>query len=230
VAQKIDDLRAALENPARLLVDDQIHVPLAVALLAVGEAVVFVRQRSQRLGEQLVLLHQHIEVTAPGLVQGSPYPDQVADVPLAPVLGDIALYSLVGIELNPAGHVLQHQKGSAPGHDATGDADPVILRLQLFLAQRPVILLQLQCEVVAAEGIGKGFALLAQPGEPGAALGDQFVLFTGVGNIAHRTARDQRPALRLASIKGSSAPSSTPWVLRVSTPVRRSLMRASSST
>ena len=42
--------------------------------------------------------------------------------------------------------------------------------------------------------------------------------------------KNYKPAFKLASINLSKSPSRTDWVLRVSTPVRKSLMRESSST
>jgi hypothetical protein len=43
---------AGHEGEARLLVDDQVDIALAVLLLGVGQAVELVGQRAQRLGQQ----------------------------------------------------------------------------------------------------------------------------------------------------------------------------------
>ncbi|EQD52667.1 hypothetical protein B1A_12618, partial [mine drainage metagenome] len=51
LAQIAHDARACPEHVAAGLVDDQIHVPLPVARLHVGQAVPFVRQRPQRLDD-----------------------------------------------------------------------------------------------------------------------------------------------------------------------------------
>ena len=48
-----DDRVADLEDPAGLVVDDQVDVALAEAGVGVGEAVPLVGQRAHRLGEQL---------------------------------------------------------------------------------------------------------------------------------------------------------------------------------
>jgi hypothetical protein len=52
-AQERDDLRPALEDAARLGIDDEIHVSAPVPLLEILESVPLVRQRPERLGEEL---------------------------------------------------------------------------------------------------------------------------------------------------------------------------------
>ena len=52
-ADRGDDARALDEHLARVVVDDEVEVALAVARLDVGEAVVLLGHRAQRLAEQL---------------------------------------------------------------------------------------------------------------------------------------------------------------------------------
>src|SRR5262249_55238274 len=80
-------------------------------------------------------------------------------------------------------------------------------------------------QMVAAEVVRESGSACSQLGEPCAPLGDDLVLVLALGRLAHYT-----PCLRLALMNSSRSPSSTRWVSRLSTPVRRSLMRDWSST
>ena len=77
--------------------------------------------------------------------------------------------------------------------------------------------------VVGRAGIVReGDAACADGGEFLPALGDEFVF---VGGDCVRGGHASTPCFRLACRNGSRAPSRTAWVLLVSYPVRRSLMR-----
>ena len=81
-ADRLDDLRALDENLARSGVGDQVEVALAVALLLVGDAVEFLGQRAQCLGEQAHAVAAHRQLARPGLEQHAGRADDVAEVPV----------------------------------------------------------------------------------------------------------------------------------------------------
>src|SRR5258706_14946274 len=76
----------------------------------------------------------------------------------------------------------------------------------------------------AAEVVRERLSRFAQPGKFRAALGDDLVL-VGLVRLLFLVAHCQPPCFGLAVMKSSRSPSSTPWVLPISIPVRRSLMR-----
>ena len=58
-AQVTHDPRTRFEHATRLFVHDQIDVTAAIAHFRIGDAVPFVGQRPQRLGQQYQALHPH---------------------------------------------------------------------------------------------------------------------------------------------------------------------------
>ena len=76
-----DDLGTDTEGVAGFLVDHQVDIALAVALLGVGQAVVLVRQRAQRLGQQAHVGHLDVQVALARTGQGAFGTDDVAQVP-----------------------------------------------------------------------------------------------------------------------------------------------------
>ena len=73
-------LRARDEDLARILVGDQVEIALAVFLLLVGQAVEFLRQRAQRLGQQAHLRDAHRQFAGLGLEQHADGAEDVAQV------------------------------------------------------------------------------------------------------------------------------------------------------
>ena len=122
-----DHARARDEQLARVLVGDQIELAVAKAGLDIGQAVVLLRRRAQRLGEQLKRGHPQRQLAAPRAERRAIDADQVAEIereqalhPLGPELVDARL------ELDPAGAVDEveerHLALAAAGGEATGDA------------------------------------------------------------------------------------------------------------
>ena len=79
-AHRGDDLRAGEEQLARLLVGDQVELALAEARLGVGQAVVLLGRRAQRLGQQRPVLDRDRQLAAAGPEDGAVGADQVAEV------------------------------------------------------------------------------------------------------------------------------------------------------
>ena len=172
-AHALDDFRAHLESVAGLLVDDQIHIALAVTGFGIGEALVLLRQRPQGLGQQHILIHGHIQIALAGFAQGAAHPDDIAQIPMLRFL----LHFLGGIDLDTAGHVLQHLEGFAIQHQAAGHSHLQVHLLQLFLALLAVAGLQFGGQRIAAKGIGKGLAIIPQGRQFLTTLGNQAILF-----------------------------------------------------
>src|SRR5581483_10823948 len=101
-------LRAHDERPPRVLVRDQVEVPLTVALLGVGEAVPLLGQRPQRLGEQPVGAQFDGDLAGLRLEERTARLEDVARVDELQHLeaGGAEDVVLEG-ELDAAGHVLQ---------------------------------------------------------------------------------------------------------------------------
>src|SRR5690606_15041915 len=99
-------------------------------------------------------------------------------------------------------------------------ADPHLCLVERRGVERAVLPDQLPRQVLAPEIVGEGLAARAQLCQLAAANLDLFVAV-----VFHLLARCHTPALRLASMNLRRSPSSTAWVLPVSMPVRRSLMR-----
>src|SRR5699024_11865443 len=65
----------------RRIVHDQVDIALAVAQLLVLQAVVLVRQRAQRLGQQLGRFDVNVEIALARLVYRAGDADDIADIP-----------------------------------------------------------------------------------------------------------------------------------------------------
>ena len=237
-------LGAGHEGLAGLFVGDQVQVTLAAAGFLVGQALVLLGQRAQRLGQQADLADVDGELAGVGAEQGALDADDVPQIPLLELLVVEAFRQVVTghVDLDLASHVLQGREGSLAhdpaGHDATGNLHPFIQGRQLVGALVAELGVQIAGQAVTTEVVGEGVALGAQGGQLGATLShlvvqfESLVDFRGGGLFRHGDSccSVYRPDFRLASINLSKSPSSTDWVLRVSTPVRRSLIRESSST
>ena len=121
----LDEGGADTEGTAHVLVHDQIHIALAVAHLLVGQAVEFLGQRLEGLGEKRHLVGLDGDLAPLGLKDLAFHAHDVADVGLFE-LGEGLLAQLVhaDVELDAALAVLQiaeHGLAHAPlGHDAAG--------------------------------------------------------------------------------------------------------------
>ena len=122
---------ALAEYVADLGVHDEVDVALAIADLAVGEAVELLGQRSQRLGEKHELGRRNGELAAAGAQHATGGVDDVAEVELAekpPAL--LAKVVHAAEELDLAGDVLEDDKGglalAAERADAAGNGDYVL--------------------------------------------------------------------------------------------------------
>ena len=93
------------EQLARLLVGDQVELALAVALLDVGEPVVLVGRRAQRLGEQGPRVDPQRQLPAAGPERSALDADQVAEVESDQLLVVVAQHVLAGVQLDPPGAV-----------------------------------------------------------------------------------------------------------------------------
>ena len=130
-ADQADDGAALAEHVADLGVHDEVNVTLAVADLAIGEAVELLGQRAQGLGEEHELGGRNGELTTAGAQNASGGVDNVAQVKLAekaPAL--LAQVVHAAEELNLAGNVLKDDEGclalATERADAAGDRDHVL--------------------------------------------------------------------------------------------------------
>ena len=79
-AHRGDDPRAVDEQPPRVLARDQVELAVAIARLDVGETVVLVGRRAQRLGEDLEALHAQRHLAVAAAHRRAVDADQVAEV------------------------------------------------------------------------------------------------------------------------------------------------------
>ena len=131
------DLRAGQEQLARLLVGDQVELALAVAHLGVRQAVVLLRRRAQRLGQQRPVVDLHRQLAPAGLEDGAVGADQVAEVERdQPVQRLLAEHIGARVQLDAPGAVDQieerHLALAAARGEAAGDPHPVVRLLAGF--------------------------------------------------------------------------------------------------
>ena len=103
----LDKFGAELKDPAYLRIDNQVHIPLAVAGLLIGQTMELFRQRQQRFCQQGGLLYTDRHLSALRPKHLAAYADKIADV----ILFTLVIFSLVHlilacIKLNAAGFVL----------------------------------------------------------------------------------------------------------------------------
>ena len=146
-ADQADDGAALAEHVADLGVHDEVDVALAIADLAVGEAVELLGQRSQRLGEKRELGGGDGELPATGAQHAPSSIDDVPEVKLAekpPAL--LAQVVHAAEELNLASDVLEDDEGNlalaTERADAAGDGDHVLG--VLTVGKACVVLLELR--------------------------------------------------------------------------------------
>ena len=120
-ADRRHDLRARDERLARLLVHQQVEVPLAVAELDVRQPVERVRQRLRVAREELDALREHGRLAAARLPGPADDAEDVAQVHV-----ELAGHRRVGDHLDPTRPVDEVEEDElphpAPCHRATGDA------------------------------------------------------------------------------------------------------------
>ena len=141
-----DNLGALAEHVADLGVHDEVNVALAITNLAVGEAVELLRQRTQRLREDLQRGDCQGKLAAASAHDSAGCADDVAKVEKTQEL-PVLLVKVVDAaeELNLAGVVLYHNKRDlalvANGADAAGHGIDFLASLAIF--EVSVALLQL---------------------------------------------------------------------------------------
>ena len=253
-AHEVHHPGAGAEGLARLFVHDEIEVAPAVTRLPVGESVELLGQRAERLREQPEAIHPEGELSGAGPERNPFRPDDVTDVETAEIrIRAIREVLPPHVELDAPGAVLDVGEACLPhypaGHHPAGN--PVAARRERILVQVLALAADGRRGRARAEVVRKGVARHAKGSELRAPPSDLFVLRNrraGRGSLrrggparppvprpalagrARPSAHAPTPALRLASMKGSRFPSSIPWVLPVSIPVRRSLIRDWSST
>ena len=188
VADRLDDFRAHQKGLAGFLVGDQVEVALAVFRFLVGQAVEFLRQRTQGFGQQAQFGNAHRQFALVGLEQGALGGNDVAHVPvLESLVGLGADAFIVDVELDAAAHVLHRGEAGlahhALEHHAAGDGDADVFRFQRFLVLVAMSRQQIARRIRAVEVVGEGDALLAQLLQLVAALGDELVFILGEGCV-----------------------------------------------
>ena len=137
-ADVADELGADDKVAAAILVDDKVHIALAVLKLRIGHAVELLRQRAQGLAQQHHGLDMYGYLLGLGLEHIAADADDVADVVLSEV-GKLLLAHGVGahIELYLAPAVLymaEYGFAHAPfGHHAAADGDGFPLELRVVV-------------------------------------------------------------------------------------------------
>src|SRR5207245_845858 len=115
-----DDPAPGDEDVLDFRVSYQIEVPLAIAELLILQAVVFLGQRPQRLGQQHELVDLAGDLPPLGAKEGAAGPNEIAQVELDEALvGRLADRVHLDVQLQPAGPILDVGEGGFP-HDADG--------------------------------------------------------------------------------------------------------------
>ena len=128
-AQRREHGVAGEQHGARLRVDDQVDVPLPYPGLEIGQPLVLVRQRAQRLAREGPARGAHRELAAPGRDHFAGDADMVAEVDVGLPGGERVEPRRVGGEhhLQPLAALLQGREdelaGIAVQHHPAGDAD-----------------------------------------------------------------------------------------------------------
>ena len=142
--QRRDDASAQLEDPARVLVGDEVQVALPIAHLLIAQAVVFLRQRMEGFGEEmdlpclhrqfaLVRLH-HRAANANDVAQVPQFAELVVDVVAQIILAQIALDAAAGVRQRQKARLAHHSSQ----HDAAGNGGLRPQRFERLLRRRTV--------------------------------------------------------------------------------------------
>ena len=134
IPDMLDKLRTDHKVPLHIGIDNEIHIPLAVAQLPVLQAVELLRQRQQGLGEQSNALGPDAHLAPLGAEHLAVHAHDVADVVLLKLLVDRLIHLvLTGIELDTAVPVLQVAEAdlahAALAHQAAGHPDGLAFHL-----------------------------------------------------------------------------------------------------
>ena len=132
--QLAQDLAALGEGILHLRVDNQVHIPLAVAQVGILEAVPLLRQREQGFGEQDDLLRLDRDLPLLGAEDLPLDPQDIPDIPLFKVGVGLLPHAVPAhIALHPAAAVLQVDEGglahNPAAHHPPGDGHPLALHL-----------------------------------------------------------------------------------------------------
>ena len=163
-------LRPLDEYVSILRIDDQVHIPHAVALLRVGEGIIGLpilylhdRERSEGLGEQDKLLHMDADLAHLGAEDKTLHPDDVANV--KELLEDYIIERLIllrcnivagNVELYPALAVLELSKGGL-AHDPSRHQPPgypYLSRLLLIIREMVLDVLRGGIHHILLSGVG----------------------------------------------------------------------------
>ena len=94
LTNRLDDLRARLEDLSHIRIDKQIHVAPAIAQVHIRQAVPFARRRQQGLGQKTELGRPHCILAGLGLAELALDGDDIAEVDLLdrrPMIREILL-------------------------------------------------------------------------------------------------------------------------------------------
>ena len=121
----------AVNSCARLLVGDQVELAVAEARLHVGQPVVLLGRRAQRLGEQLPVVELQRQLAAAGAEDGALGAEQVAEVEVEQRAQRLlAEHVHARVQLHAPGAVVEVEEGrlalAAAGVQAPGDAHAVV--------------------------------------------------------------------------------------------------------
>ena len=142
IADLPDNLGALDKGVPGLVVHEQVHIPLAVAQIRVGHAVVLLRQDLESLGQQQDLGGVDADLPGLGLENKAGDADIVAHIQLFEIgIGLIPQIVPGDIDLQGAGEVFDGAEGclshDALAHHSTGDADGFFLVLVIVLPDLP---------------------------------------------------------------------------------------------
>ena len=206
-ADRAERLAARDEALARVLVRDQVDIPLAVLLFLVAHAVERVGQRAQRLGQQAQFRDLDRQFAGLGDEQRALDAEDVAQIPVLELLVDVRADVVDrDPQLDPPGAVLQRaERGLAHGaleHHAAGDADGDRLGLERLVGQAAVLAHQVGRAILGLEVVRERDASSADRGQFLASLGDQLVFVErggGRGGVHARRSSEEGwgSALRL---------------------------------
>ena len=134
IPDMLDKLGADDEIPLHIRVHNEIHIPLAAPGLHIGEAMEFLRQGQQGLGQQGNGFRLDGDLAALGTKHLALHPHDIADIVLFEGCQRLLPHVIdTDIELNAAGAVLEVGKHrlthAALAHQAAGQADGLPLHL-----------------------------------------------------------------------------------------------------
>ena len=179
-ADRRDQPAAQDEQLAGLLVGEQVELAVPVARLDVGEPVVLVGRRPQRLREQLPRVDAQRQLAAAGAERRALDADQVAEVEVDQRLVGVAEHVLARVELDPAGAVDEvEERGlavAAPRAQPPGEPHGVIgllAGLERRRSARARRRSRVRSRKVVRERIDAGRAQLVELAPP---LGEQALL------------------------------------------------------